>query len=238
MTLCQDCQKITLTNLNHGTHPRPYRRSLLCLSSYAVLKPSARALSDSADNGCPLCAKFWDNLSRQGTQTTELLTALTDGRWPGEEEGEQNPRVIISWHYMKDETDWLFNGNTYISCGKWGMYCNPSSPLPGMFVEALLIEGSFGKIASRNCSTKKMTPNQNQEAKLRPCIGVMITLVQTSIWNWQNSGCRIASRVMKIVPSLSSARHMNSFLVESSMLTTRKNLTCSMWVLIYNAMTT
>lgn len=147
MTLCQNCQNISLTNLNRGTHPRPYRRSVLCLSSFAVLKPSAKALMESAEHGCPLCAKFWDNLSRQGTQKTELLTALTDGRWPDEEQDEEMPRVIISWHYMKDEENWLFNGNTYISCGSWGMYCNPSPPLPGTPINALFIVGSFGQIS-------------------------------------------------------------------------------------------
>ncbi|KAH7391162.1 heterokaryon incompatibility protein-domain-containing protein [Phaeosphaeria sp. MPI-PUGE-AT-0046c] len=140
MTLCQSCRNIRFTNLNRSTHPTSYLRSQFPRSSFAVLQASAKALFESANNGCPLCAKFWARLSWQGARTTELMTTLTDGRWPDEKDGEENPRVILSCQYKEDESDWLFKENAYISCGKWGNSCDPrlpvSNPMRELFARA------------------------------------------------------------------------------------------------------
>lgn len=138
MTLCQNCRNISFTNLDRSTYHRVYLRTNYPLSSFYVLQPSAKSLLESINNGCPLCAKFWAHLSWEGKRTTEVLTARSDGRWPGEECGEENPRVILSCHYKENESNWLFNGETYVSCGNWGFCCPPSSPFPGTSVEALL----------------------------------------------------------------------------------------------------
>jgi hypothetical protein len=140
MGWCQNCQAIRFEESLREKEPKKLWGEIYPCSTFAVLQPSWEALQESADNGCPLCSKFWVALSRDGRWVFEKPRPEDhDGAQGGtnQECNDEAPPVVLLCYHMENDNNWLFNGVVFIVCGNNESVYRPKLPVPGEFTQLL-----------------------------------------------------------------------------------------------------